>query len=72
MIESLKTYLPPPPDLQSPVIPEAEILQTQFLQTISRITFQKWYSIVNLVVEDFSINVIVLIDSGADQNCIKE
>ena len=41
------------------------------MQTISKITFQKWYSIVKLVVEDISINAIALIDSGADLNCIK-
>ena len=45
-------------------IPKTEILTTQFLQTISKITFQKWYSIVKL-------NAIALIDSGADLNCIK-
>ena len=66
MIESLKAHPPPPPDLHSPVVSDTEIPQTQFLQTISRITFQKWYSIVNLVVDDFSINEIALIDSGAD------
>ena len=42
------------------------------MQTISKITFQKWYSIVTLVVEDMSVNAIALIDSGADLNCIKE
>jgi len=52
-------------------IPEAEIPTTQFLQTISKITFQKWYSIVTLIIEDFSTNVIALIDSGANLNCIK-
>ena len=41
------------------------------MQTISKITFQKWYSIVTLVVEDTSVNAITLIDSGADLNCIK-
>ena len=50
---------------------EAEIPTTQFLQTISKITFQKWYSIVTLVVEDISVNAIALIDSGANLNCIK-
>jgi len=52
-------------------IPEAEILTTQFLETVSKITFQKWYSIVTLVVEDFSVSAIAFIDSGADLNCIK-
>jgi len=52
-------------------IPEAEIPTTQFLQTISKITFQKRYSIIALVVEDFSISAIALIDSGTNLNCIK-
>jgi len=68
MIESLKADPPPPPDLHTPAVSNTEIPQTQFLQTTSRITFQKWYSIVNLVVDDFSINVITLIDSRADHN----
>ena len=52
-------------------IPDTEIPTTQFLQTISKITFQKWYSIVTLVLEDISVNAIALIDSDADLNCIK-
>jgi len=51
--------------------PEEEIPTQQFLQTISKITFQKWFSIVTLAVEDFSTNTVALIDSGADVNCIK-
>ena len=53
-------------------ISDTEIPTTQFLQTISKITFQKWYSIVTLTVDDFSVNSIALIDSGADLNCIKK
>ena len=52
-------------------IPDTEIPTPQFLQMISKITFQKWYSIVTLVVDDISVNVIALIDSGTDLNCIK-
>jgi len=52
-------------------IPDTEIPTPQFLRTISKITFQKWYSIVTLVVEDTSVNAIALIDSGADVNYIK-
>ena len=52
-------------------IQETDIPHTQFLQKISKVTFQKWYSIVTLVVNDFSMNAVALIDSGADQNCIK-
>ena len=49
----------------------SEIPKTQCLQTFSKATFPKWYAVVKLVVIDFSINTIALIDSGADQNCIK-
>jgi len=52
-------------------IPEAEIPTPQFLQTVSKITFQKWFSIVTLAMKDFSTNTVALIDSGADVNCIK-
>ena len=52
-------------------IADTEISTQQFIQTISKITFQKWFSIVSLIVEDFSTNTVALIDSGADVNCIK-
>jgi len=52
-------------------IPETEIPTPRFLNNVSKITFQKWYSIVTLIVDDFSVNAIALIDSGADLNCIK-
>ena len=42
-------------------IPDTKIPENQFLQTISHVTFQKWYSIVKLVVNDFSINTVALI-----------
>jgi len=50
---------------------ETEIPTKQFLQTISKITFKKWYSNVTLVVEDSSVNAIALIESGAYLNYIK-
>jgi len=53
-------------------IPDHEISDNQFLQTISQLTFQKWYASVTLVVEDFSTNVLALIDSGGNTNFIKE
>ena len=52
-------------------IPETKIPTPQVLQTISKITFEKWYSIVTLVMEDISINAIAFINSGADLNCTK-
>ena len=45
----------------------------KFLETISRINFQKWHSKVRIVIsKDFEFEVIALIDSGADLNCIQE
>ena len=38
----------------------------------STITFQNWFSQVTLIVEDFSKDLVALIDSGADTNCIKQ
>ena len=53
-------------------IPENVIFHEQFLYTISQATIQKWYSIVKIVVNDFSTNAIALVDGGPDQNCISK
>ena len=45
----------------------------KFLETISRINFQKWHSKVRIVInKDFEFEVISLINSGDDLNCIQE
>ena len=59
------------------VNPTVDMLQEPssetFLQTISRINFQKWHSKVRIVIsKNFEFEVIALIDSGADLNCIQE
>ena len=52
---------------------EPELSNGTFLQTINRINFQKWHSKVRIVIsKDFEIEVVALIDSGADLNCIQE
>ena len=73
LLEAQKTESPIPSSVPVEIfgIPEAEVPTTQFLQTISKTTFQKWYSIVTLIVEDFPVSAIALIDCGADLNCIK-
>ena len=49
----------------------ADIVQEKFLETISSINFRKWHSKVRIVIsKDFEFEVIALIDSGADLNCI--
>lgn len=42
------------------------------LNLINKIHIQKWYSKVKLVIDDFELNIIALIDTGADFNCIQE
>ena len=52
---------------------EPEPSNGSFLQTINRINFQKWHSKVRIVIsKDFEFEVVALIDSGADLNCIQE
>ena len=49
------------------------VQEGKFLETINRINFQKWHSKVRIVIDkDFEFEVIALIDSGADLNCIQE
>ena len=59
------------------VNPTADMVQEEsnkkFLETINRINFQKWHSKVRIVIsKDFEFEVIALIDSSADLNCIQE
>ena len=64
-------------EVDKTVNPTTEMVQEEssekFLETISRINFQKWHSKVRIVIsKDFEFEVIALIDSGADLNCIQE
>ena len=43
-----------------------------FIGLINKIRIKKWYSKLTIVIDDFVLNSIVLIDSGADLNCIQE
>ena len=42
------------------------------LSLLDKIRIRKWYSKVTIVIEDFHLETIALIDSGADLNCIQE
>ena len=60
-------------EVDETVNPTIEMVQEEssvkFLKTI----FQKWHSKVKIVIsKDFEFEVIALIDSGADLNCIQE
>ena len=59
------------------VNPTAEMVQEKsnekYLETINRINFQKWHPKVRIFIcKYFEFEVIALIDSGADLNCIQE
>ena len=43
-----------------------------FITVINKINFQKWYAPVTFQIGDFQKTYIALIDSGADQNCLRE
>ena len=67
----------PSDDEDESVNPTADMVLEQpaqkFLETISRINFQKWHSKVRIIInKDFEFEVIALIDSGADLNYIRE
>jgi hypothetical protein len=47
-------------------------LQENIILLLDRIHIKKWYSKVTIVINDFKLNVIALIDSGADLSCIQE
>jgi hypothetical protein len=47
-------------------------LQENVIFLMNRIQIKKWYSKVTIVINDFKLNVIALIDSGADLSCIQE
>ena len=75
--ESTSLQNPSDEDEDETVNPTADMLQEAtngtFLQTISRINFQKWHSKVRIVIsKDFEFEVVALIDSSADLNCIQE
>ncbi|GAB2265362.1 hypothetical protein Dimus_037813 [Dionaea muscipula] len=43
-----------------------------YINHIHQITYQKWLVLINLKVQSFRLQTIALVDSGADQNCIRE
>ena len=64
-------------EVDQTVNPTAEPIQEPskdlFLDTISRVNLHKWHSKVRIVIsKDFEFEVIALIDSGADLNCIQQ
>ena len=49
------------------------IQNSDFINHINKVTFQKWFVTITIVINDeYHLNSIALIDTGADQNCIQE
>lgn len=46
--------------------------QDNRLNLLNKIHIQKWYSKIKIVISNFELDVIALIDTGADLNCIQE
>ena len=61
-------------DNQEPgiIIPNKQTPIESFINTITKIDFQRWYTNIKLIVEDFEMEIVALIYSGADMNCNQE
>ena len=54
------------------LIPDKQTPIKSFINTISKIDFQRWYTNVKVIIEDFKVEMTTLIDSEVDMNCIQE
>ena len=54
------------------LIPDKQTPIKSFINTISKIDLQRWYTNVKVIIEDFEVEMVALIDLGADMNCIQE
>jgi hypothetical protein len=55
-----------------PKLEDTPQLEENCLSIINQIYIRKWYSKVKIKIQDFELSVVVLIDTGADLNCIQE
>jgi hypothetical protein len=55
-----------------PKLEDTPPFEEKSLSLINRIHIKKWYSKVRIKIQDFELSVVVLIDTGADLNCIQE
>ena len=46
--------------------------EIRYCNFLNKITPIRWHTNVKLIIEDHEIEVIVLVDTGADLNCIQE
>jgi hypothetical protein len=71
----LKTAASSPSDSETepePKLEDTPPFEEKSLSLINRIHIKKWYSKVRIKIQDFELSVVVLIDTGADLNCIQE
>jgi hypothetical protein len=71
----LKTAASSPSDSETEPEPKLEDMppfEEKSLSLINRIHNKKWYSKIRIKIQDFELSVVVLIDTGADLNCIQE
>ena len=54
------------------IIHDKQIPIESFINTISKIYFQRWYTNVKVIIEDFEVEMTTLIDLGANMNCSKK
>ena len=47
-------------------------LQDNCLAQIKQIKFRKWHTKITIIIKDFTLTTVALIDTGADLNCIQE
>ena len=72
-IQEIKNRLSHVEASSSSISPPSISEKDNFLTLIDNVTFQKWYINISIIIDkDFILKDIVLVESGADINCIKE
>ena len=54
------------------IIPNKQTPIPSFINKITKIDFQIWYTNIKLIVDDFEMEIVALIDLGANMNYIQE
>ena len=49
-----------------------EPLQDNCLAIIKQIKFRKWHTKITIIIKDFTLTTVALIDTGVDLNCVQE
>ena len=47
-------------------------LQDNCLALVKQIKFRKWHTKITIIIKDFTLTTIALIDTGTDLNCVQE